>query len=330
MISLIVPFFNAEDTLNKCILSIREQTFSNVEILLVNDGSTDDSISICEIHANEDSRIKLISQRNNGVSSARNVGINTAKYPYIIFVDSDDYIEHDMCEKMIFEMKEGEYDIVVCGYYVHNKAEDDFVKYPDKIFEGLKSLEYDFSELYTKNFFNSPCNKLYKKKLIQIMFNEEWSLGEDLMFNLEYFKNVNKIKVSSELLYHYNVNHNTASLSNRYHDGIFEIAHEIYIKMNKFCSYHRIETEHRIGLDYQYFVTSYYNFQRIVYFSGKNPKIILEIISFWVKNSELQGSINKLNNLTGQFRVAKFLMQLQNQYYIYIFFIIKKIISLRK
>lgn len=327
MITLIVPIFNAQDKLDNCILSIREQTYSDIEILLVNDGSSDNSLSICEYHAKSDQRIKIFTQENKGVSAARNVGIKNASNPYLIFVDSDDYVETDMCEQMMIEASKGDFDIVVYGYFIHEKSNTKHIRYPNKIYNGIKELAYDFSNLYTQNFFNSPCNKLYKKNLIQSMFNEDLLLGEDLLFNLDYFKETTKIKSSDKILYHYNVNHSDASLTSRYHHNGFEIAFQIYNRMNKFCSDYGIDKKYRIGIDYQYFVTSYYNFQRLVYHSPKKYKEILEIISDWLQKNELQDSMNNLRNLKGQLKFAKILMQLNNKYLLFWYFKIKQFIS---
>ena len=120
MISIIVPVYNAEKYLNRCISSLLNQTYYNLEIILVNDGSTDNSKKICENAAKNDSRIKLINSVNEGVSLARNKGLKEANGDYISFVDSDDYVEPDYVEKMLLTLKSKKVDIVYCSAVVEN------------------------------------------------------------------------------------------------------------------------------------------------------------------------------------------------------------------
>ena len=116
LISVIVPIYNVEKYINRCIDSIIEQTYTNLEIILVDDGSTDNSGSICDEYAKKDNRIKVIHKENGGVSSARNVGLDTAIGQYITFVDSDDYIEKKYCEILLKTLKKQKADCVACGY----------------------------------------------------------------------------------------------------------------------------------------------------------------------------------------------------------------------
>ena len=112
-VSIVVPVYNAEKYLPKCIDSILNQTFKNFELILVNDGSKDNSLIICEDYKVSDRRIKVINKKNEGVSIARNIGINSAKGKYIMFIDSDDWIESNMVEKMYDAIQNS--DIAICG-----------------------------------------------------------------------------------------------------------------------------------------------------------------------------------------------------------------------
>ena len=125
LVSIVVPIYNAENYLTKCIYSIIKQTYKNIEIILVNDGSTDNSLKICETFALNDKRIIIISQKNMGVSTARNIGINVAKGEYISFVDSDDTIEDNYIQELVDNSNSGKVDVVICGYndiYTNNKS----------------------------------------------------------------------------------------------------------------------------------------------------------------------------------------------------------------
>ena len=115
-VSIIVPVYNTERFLNRCIDSVLAQTYSDWELLLVDDGSTDSSGSICDEYATQDSRIRVFHKENGGVSSARNLGLDYARGEWITFVDSDDYIAPDMIEKLYETQKRNNADITVCGY----------------------------------------------------------------------------------------------------------------------------------------------------------------------------------------------------------------------
>ena len=114
-ISIIIPVYNVEKYLNKCLNSVIEQTYKNIEVILIDDGSTDNSGKICDEYAKNDIRIKIIHQQNGGVSTARNNGLEHATGKYITFVDSDDYIEKEMIETMAKKIMKKNADIVICG-----------------------------------------------------------------------------------------------------------------------------------------------------------------------------------------------------------------------
>ena len=117
-VSIVVPIYNAEKFLTTTVDSIIAQTYKNIEIILVNDGSTDGSLALCQTFLEKDKRIKVVDKQNGGVSSARNCGIHTASGEFIMFVDSDDLIEKDACEKLVKNAIATKSDIVFCNYYV--------------------------------------------------------------------------------------------------------------------------------------------------------------------------------------------------------------------
>ena len=122
MISVIVPVYNRKETLERCVQSLRGQTYPDLEIILVDDGSTDGSGALCNALAREDVRIRVIHKENGGVSSARNAGIEMAKGEYLMFTDSDDYAEAQMAEKLLEGI--GEDDIAICGFHHHYQGRD--------------------------------------------------------------------------------------------------------------------------------------------------------------------------------------------------------------
>lgn len=188
-ISIIVPIYNAENYLSECINSILEQSYTNFELILVDDGSTDKSIEICKEFNNKDKRIKYIRKENGGVSSARNVGIRNSSGKYIAFVDSDDYIEKDFLKNLI---NYDGYDLIIGGYkefYNHKKGV--FIE-NEKIIT-LKNNAKDIDNLVYQNKVNIllyfPWNKLYKRSIIvnnNLYFNENLISSEDTIFTIDY------------------------------------------------------------------------------------------------------------------------------------------------
>lgn len=166
LISIIVPVYNVEKYLNKCVESILAQTYDNLEIILVDDGSPDNCGNICDKYAKKDSRIVVLHKTNGGLSDARNKGINIAKGKYIGFVDSDDYIEKDMFEILYNLCKENNADISMISY---KEIENEIIinensKYTNKIFEynNIEAIKELLKDEIVKNY---AWNKLYKKEL---------------------------------------------------------------------------------------------------------------------------------------------------------------------
>ncbi len=202
-ISIIVPIYNSAETLEICIDSILCQTYNNLEIILINDGSTDNSIDICKKYKDKDARIKIINQTNSGVSAARNSGLNHATGKYIQFVDSDDKIAADMCEKLVRRQKDTSADVVICGYVLLKNNVEKKVCASDAVFTDAESFAKEFSDYLEKFLIHNPWNKLYLRSKIINKFDEEYSLGEDLVFNLQFLENCQRIAGISEALYYY-------------------------------------------------------------------------------------------------------------------------------
>lgn len=184
-ISIIVPTYNAASTLERCVRALMGQTHRNIEIILVNDGSRDNSLALCRAFAAEDDRIKVIDKPNGGVSSARNAGLDAASGEFIMFCDSDDWAEPDWCEELLTHYKEG--CLVMCGHYV--EGEQPYLPHEIRAEAGAERYApSDFYRLKLKNF-NAPWNKIYSADTIQsngIRFNESLTNGEDFLLILQY------------------------------------------------------------------------------------------------------------------------------------------------
>lgn len=219
LISIIVPVYNAEKYLAKCIESIINQTYSNLEIILINDGSTDNSLEICNIYSKQDNRIKIIDKKNEGVSVARNLGIETSRGKWISFIDSDDWVDKDMFEKMAMKAKNSNFDIVICNCYINkdgNEHKNSALSSEDLIFnkDGINILQNKFLCKGVKEYrpyvwgIGAPWCKIYSSKLIKennINFVPGLTRNEDGLFNLYAFEYSNKVLYLPDSYYHYRV-----------------------------------------------------------------------------------------------------------------------------
>lgn len=202
LISIIVPVYNVEKYLRKCIDSIRNQTYTNIEIILINDGSTDTSGKICDEFKEQDERITVVHQENQGISMVRNMGIKLAKGNFIGFVDSDDYIENDMFETLYKLNKKYNSDISIVSFYEHYNEKIISVRNSKKLeildkTEGLKELLIDIKiQSYL-------WNKLFRKELLNNIEFPEGKNFEDISAMLLIFEKSNKIVLLEEPKYHY-------------------------------------------------------------------------------------------------------------------------------
>lgn len=233
-VSIIVPVYNVEEYLDRSIDSLKKQTLGDIEIILVNDGSIDRSLEICKKHAKEDKRIKVIDKINEGVSSARNKGIEIATGEYIGFVDADDWVEPEMYENMYSCIIKGNADICVCNYIMEGERGQRIIKHNIGI-SGLEGSEIkekiilplvsstklgDYNCLIE---FRAPWMYLRKKALIDqynIRFKVGVPIGEDFLFNLECMNRANKIVSDLGAYYHYWLNGTSAT--KRYRDNYWE------------------------------------------------------------------------------------------------------------
>ena len=196
LISIIIPVYNVENYLSKCIDSAINQKYSNLEIILINDGSTDKSGEICDEFAKKDARIKVVHKENSGVSSTRNKGLELAKGKYITFIDADDYVDENFVSSLYEVMIRDNTDLSICNVN------------PNHDFDGLDSIidkKKALNAILDKNKFHGyVVNKLYKKELIgNIQFQENIHICEDLLFNCEYIAKCEKCSILDKKLYHY-------------------------------------------------------------------------------------------------------------------------------
>ncbi|MBO5179734.1 MAG: glycosyltransferase [Clostridia bacterium] len=239
IISIVVPIYKVENYLRECVESIKNQTYPNLEIILVDDGSPDNCGKICDELALEDNRIKVIHKVNGGLSDARNAGIDVATGEYIMFIDSDDLMELTACEKLITEIKNKNAQMVIGNYIYVN---DDGSSWSKEVFskEKYKNFKLDIKD-YRDSFFvmnSAVWNKIYRLDFIREN-NMKFIVGipgEDAPFTTLYFIKSNDVYYINDIVYKYRQRGDTTSISNncdlKYFKGISVAYKHIYNNFN--------------------------------------------------------------------------------------------------
>lgn len=203
LVSIIVPVFNSDKYLKNCINSIVNQSYRNLEILLIDDGSTDQSGQICDEYAQKDDRIRIFHNTNHGVSYSRNCGLNVANGDYIAFVDSDDRVSKEYIKGLLFYIKK--YDLVISGIVDFWPKSNSVVLRKPVGKNFSYTLAKDFWQL--EPFLRIVWGKLYRNEIIKeynIRFAENISFGEDQLFNFKYYKHIKTCMLNNDVKYIYN------------------------------------------------------------------------------------------------------------------------------
>ena len=229
-VSVVMPVYNAEKYLAKSIESMLSQSLKEIELILVNDGSKDKSLAICEEYAKRDSRIIVINKKNEGACIARNTGISIAKGKYIQLVDADDYIENNMLEEQYNLGEKTNAEVVMCGmkFDVHKKNGQVVISeahYKDMVLNSQEEIKLIFMDLFDNLLFNYTHNKLYNKEFLKknnLKFIEWLPIDQDTNFNIDVFKVLNKLTISTKSYYHY-VKTFEETIVTRYHANKFKV-----------------------------------------------------------------------------------------------------------
>lgn len=244
-VSIIVPIYNSENYIGNCIKSILNQSYKNIEMILINDGSTDNSEEICQSYAKDNNNIVYIKQNNKGVSEARNLGIDVATGTYILFVDSDDIIDPNATKKMVYALERWKTQLVIsCFRKIRNY--DEIEKLNGSINRFKPNMILDDNEFYdnfARIFFEmqdlslfTPWGKLYLHNILKennIKFPPNIHYGEDMWFNLQYYRYCKGVVILQEQLYLY-LEMNPNSLEAKFKKNLFYNQKELYSEIKRF------------------------------------------------------------------------------------------------
>ena len=248
ILSVIVPVYNEEKRIEQCISSIQNQTFQDLEIIIIDDGSTDRSLEILSRLAQSDRRLKIFSYSNGGTGFALNKGLQKATGKYIGFSGADDWIESDMLEKLISIIETDETDLVVCNILKEFNNTSQKVLHlskqetlSERLLEKLILMDFDYS----------ICNKLYKRNLLEkmnIQFVEDLRLSQDVLFNLYVFACIKDLSITPAPFYHYVANE--GSLMTSPQDKRIESFNYIIRAFRHFCRENHKDQEWKIFEQY--------------------------------------------------------------------------------
>lgn len=241
LVSILMPVYNACEYLEETVDSILNQTYEEFELVIVNDGSSDNTGVICNRLEEKDDRIRVIHKENTGVSDTRNIALDNAKGKYIAFIDSDDSVHKDYLKILLSSIEKSNGQLAVCGFKERKISTNGQIEelsrvfYPKEVIatEDMKDLIMDFGN---SRLLNPLWNKLYSRKIIEennIRFKEEVETGEDFIFNLQYFRKINNICFSKGELYYY-IRRNNNSITYQYIDNMYEKGLKIHNLLEDF------------------------------------------------------------------------------------------------
>lgn len=305
-ISIIVPIYNSAKTLGLCIESLLSQTYGNKEIILVNDGSKDDSLAICESYAKEHEEIILLNKVNGGVSSARNAGLKIASGSYTLFVDSDDYMSEDYLTTLYNHCHNCDF---VVGGFTYFGSKGSPITPPRHVFT-IDDKSNDLEELFRYSLLlNTPWAKLYRTRIIKehnLNFDENMKVGEDTSFVNSYLSMASTVSVVEccGYMYHYvdsenlrkytltpeSYGYHISTIVNSYKQ--LSLAWNLNLTMNTenvktFLCHTYIETLKRSGIKQLYNARKYYKLNRLNKFAPQNLALTKRLLLFMSNHSPI-------------------------------------------
>lgn len=284
-ISIIVPVYNSEKYLSTCVDSLVSQTLKEIEIIFVNDGSTDNSSEIIRLYCDKHTNIKIIEINNSGSSLARKTGVQNAIGEYVCFVDSDDYVEPEFCEALYKLASLNNAQLVECNYFKFSDNFENIKKlYPDYDEEFTFSREEFLDKVVKMTIINSEVgvvmwNKIYQTEIVKkYVLDYGNDVLEDYLFNMQYYEQVHKYVFTSKPLYHYRISEN--SFSRRFNSNAFSVLLKVQEKKQIFMHSIGLNDEKCLQLSYIWFINYVESILRTLFF--------LKQILHWQRKVRLQ------------------------------------------
>lgn len=299
-ISIILPVYNSEKTLSRVINSIINQTYKNYELIIINDGSTDNSDQICKKYSEKYSQIKYIKINNTGVSSARNLGMKSATGNYIMFVDSDDEYYKDTLET-VEKYMDNENELIIFGYdRIHtNKNKTKLMNTNVTYLKNGKDKHIFIEKMEGKYLFNQIWNKVYKHEILKkynIFFDENINSGEDYRFNLKYIEIIDNAIYIDKILYKYYSSEEGLSLKSR--------PDKIYIKLENLKKQRELYDKFGYPTDYiekNYVYTCLSGITAII--DTENPREIKKNLERYILNKEIEKNLKNIQKKVGDLKI---------------------------
>jgi glycosyltransferase involved in cell wall biosynthesis len=333
-VSIIVPVYKVEKYVGKCIESLLSQTYTNIEIILVNDGSPDRSPEICEKYAQIDNRVRVIHKSNGGLSDARNVGLDNCQGDYVMFVDSDDYVEEKLIEDCVSLVIEHETEVIIMSYFVDTFDQNEVLlssfvsnnisgKFERKNFKDIKLTKeligvigYAWNKFYNKT--------IFKKN--KINFEKGLSLVEDVIFNSHVLKCTNKITFVNEPYVHY-IQRPRETLGTKYYKDFYEMKIEAMNALKSLFFNWGIESNVIANIMNELnFDNIKINIDQISNSSNIAPKRIKKIISDFLKSEEVEFTLKTIENDNYHDKYLKYLMVNKKSSLLFYYYKLKKVL----
>lgn len=264
LVSVIVPIYKVEQYLTKCVDSICNQTYDNLEIILVDDGSPDNCPSICDRYAEKDDRIIVIHKVNGGLSSARNAGLDEMNGDFVLFVDSDDYIKADLVESMLKVSEEQSADLVICDFK-YTKEEENDLEYLEKsndknielkVIERIEAQKMYFDEPEKRELLTVAWNKLYKRDLFQELRFPEGALHEDEATTFKILYLADKIVYMKKPMYYYLIR-NGSIMASGFNKNRFDLFKAFNSKIQFYYEHGELDLYKSMVLHYMHMLAQY-------------------------------------------------------------------------
>lgn len=317
LVTIIIPVFNAEKRLEYAIKSVLKQSYDNIELVLVNDGSTDNSFHICIKYAKLDSRIKVISQNNSGVSSARNRGLKESAGEFVMFLDSDDTIDSETISELLPHLYNDESDIAIFGMSFDYYKGDNFkynkeLSFKENLSVSSNEIKKYFFQMYDANYLSSACNKLFNSRIIKenrITFEENMAILEDFKFVLDFMENSKKITVRSNVYYHYYNDISSSKLGRRPDIDYMRNFKILDYKLRQFVKKIDLEDEYSCGkingMIFRYYITAIEK----LFIEDKEYKYKYEQLKQFMLDKDLNYAVKKANPNNNKLKIIRYLFK---------------------